>query len=138
MATKRSSRATTGKRSSTSTPDKRCRRCCPNVCEILQASPPKGCSREDWEWFHQAPDPDRWIDAPTLLAHPSGQFDPNAEEMIIDGIAYTLATDGRTLLRGGKPEIEEVRLDEASPTARASNAKARDDRAKATRWRYRR
>jgi hypothetical protein len=27
---------------------------------------PKGWSREDWEWVHEAPDPDRWEDAPPL------------------------------------------------------------------------
>jgi putative DNA primase/helicase len=32
---------------------------------------PKGWSREDWEWVHQASDPDRWEDAEVLLADPA-------------------------------------------------------------------
>ena len=103
-----------GYSSSTAKPDKRCRRCYPPACDYSKILP-KGWTRERWEWAHQAADPERWADAPTLLAYPSGQFDPNAEDIIIDGIAYTLATDGRTLLRDGKPEIIELRGDEAPP-----------------------
>ena len=100
----------------TRTPDTRCRRCVPTVLQI----PPKGWTREDWEWVHQAPDPDpdRWTDASTLLASPAGRV--NFVEKLHDDSDLDEIGDA-----------EEVRLDEALPTARAENAKARAENAKA-------